>query len=720
MRRQAGRGAVIGPLVIAGVSVDKSSEKKLKKIGVKDSKKLTPKRREKLAKEIEKLAKEILILKIQPCKIDTLRAKGINLDKIEAMRMADIIEMINADKIYIDSLGQKPNKFKNLIKSFLRNKLNTELIVENYLDETIPVVSAASIIAKVERDKSIEEIKKKVNFDFASITYDEKILIEDERGIKRLVKIGELVENQLKRREKKKIYTFGINPKSLKIEKFEITNYIKHPSKKIVNLVLDHGKRIKLSVDHPLFVLSSNGDLVKKHVKDLKKGEYVAASKFIPCSNSIRKINLAKILAKFSTKNQPIFLSGKIIEKIVKNRNKLRKLARKNGYTRTSFYNWVNRRFLPLHLIEDRYLENRYLNDAQIKTTKTTLPAILEFDEDFMWLLGMYVAEGYIHSSYHIGIATTNERFKKRLEKIGKKFNITTTIYPDAVIFNSTLLVKLIRALKLGDNAYNKRIPEFLFSVSTELLKKFLEGYYAGDGYLREGGLFECETRSKKLAEELQWLNLLMKKFTSFKYDRKESRYIIRQLSLDTNSLSPDNIPSLVGKIIRDLRTKNNITLSKLSKASGIRAETISRIELQKNNTIRKQTLLKIIKGFKKLGCKSKKLIKILNSDLCWIKVKSIKNLNKIEPTYDLEIKPRGRKIENFICNGIIVHNSGYPHDENTIEFLKKLIKENRGKRLPSYVRKSWITTQSLQKASWQKKLKEFFFKKNKKNCKED
>lgn len=152
-------------MVIAGVVIDKKDEKKLIAFGVKDSKKLSPKRREELAKQIEEIAKDIVVLRVQACKIDSYRAKKINLDKIEAMKMAEIIEMCNADKIYIDSLEQNTKKFKDLIISFLKNR-NHNLIVENYLDESVPVVSAASIIAKVERDKAIEEIKNKVKFDF--------------------------------------------------------------------------------------------------------------------------------------------------------------------------------------------------------------------------------------------------------------------------------------------------------------------------------------------------------------------------------------------------------------------------------------------------------------------------------------------------------------------------------------------------------------------------
>jgi ribonuclease HII len=155
------KGALIGPLVIAGVAIDKKDEKKLKALGVKDSKELSPKRREELAKDIEEIARNIVVMRVQPCRIDDMRAKGINLDKIEAMKMAEIIEMFDGSKIYVDSLESNSKKFKQIILSFLKKK-DSDLVVENYLDESIPAVSAASIIAKVNRDEAIKDIEKEV------------------------------------------------------------------------------------------------------------------------------------------------------------------------------------------------------------------------------------------------------------------------------------------------------------------------------------------------------------------------------------------------------------------------------------------------------------------------------------------------------------------------------------------------------------------------------
>ena len=179
------KGAVLGPLVVAGVTIDIRSEKKLKALGVKDSKELTPKKREELYKHIESIAKDIFVLKVAPCRIDTYRSMGINLDRIEAMKMAEIIDFNSSGKIFIDSLTHNPPRFKKQIEKFAKNK-NAELVVDNYMDESNIAVSAASIVAKVERDKEIEELKQQVGFDFGvgyphdplTIQFIEKIIKE--------------------------------------------------------------------------------------------------------------------------------------------------------------------------------------------------------------------------------------------------------------------------------------------------------------------------------------------------------------------------------------------------------------------------------------------------------------------------------------------------------------------------------------------------------------
>ena len=157
---EAGRGPVIGPMVIAGVLIDEKDCPKLKKLGVKDSKMLTSEKREKLEKKIRETAKEVHAISIPASEIDEKR-KRMSLNELEAMKMAELIEKFEnkPDKIFIDLPDPDGDKFIMRIRKYI--ELNIQVVAEHKADVKYVQVSAASIIAKVERDRQIAELEKK-------------------------------------------------------------------------------------------------------------------------------------------------------------------------------------------------------------------------------------------------------------------------------------------------------------------------------------------------------------------------------------------------------------------------------------------------------------------------------------------------------------------------------------------------------------------------------
>ena len=159
---EAGRGAVLGPLVLAGVKIDKKDESKLKTLGVKDSKLLSRKQREILYPKVKEIAKDYVVVKVPAKEIDELRER-INLNKIEAMKIGEILNVMKADHAIIDAPQVSTDKFKAIVKSYTNAK--TKLQCENYADMNHVTCAAASILAKVERDWEVDAITKEVNFD---------------------------------------------------------------------------------------------------------------------------------------------------------------------------------------------------------------------------------------------------------------------------------------------------------------------------------------------------------------------------------------------------------------------------------------------------------------------------------------------------------------------------------------------------------------------------
>jgi len=165
---EAGRGAVIGPLIICGYLISEDKLKILKEWKVKDSKLLTPGKRELLSKKLRKLADDLFIIRISAQDIDESLEKS-NLNKMEIEKMQTIINKLKPDKAYIDSVEANTEKFCDKIKAKISEELKEkiEYICENFADRKYPIVGAASIIAKVERDMEIEWLKKKYG-DFGS------------------------------------------------------------------------------------------------------------------------------------------------------------------------------------------------------------------------------------------------------------------------------------------------------------------------------------------------------------------------------------------------------------------------------------------------------------------------------------------------------------------------------------------------------------------------
>lgn len=163
---EAGRGPVIGPLVMAIAVIKKEDEFKLQTLGIKDSKLLTPNKRNELFTVIKDLCKTALVI-ITPAEIDQAVNSNIdNLNWLEARKAAELINQIKTDKVILDCPSSNLEAFKIYINGYVRRKTN--LVVEHKADLNNVIVGAASIIAKVTRDEEIQKIKKELKVDFGS------------------------------------------------------------------------------------------------------------------------------------------------------------------------------------------------------------------------------------------------------------------------------------------------------------------------------------------------------------------------------------------------------------------------------------------------------------------------------------------------------------------------------------------------------------------------
>ncbi|MBC7121490.1 MAG: ribonuclease HII, partial [Candidatus Methanosuratus sp.] len=161
---EAGRGPVVGPMVIAGVLLVEEQIPNLIRIGVKDSKKLTPKAREKLLSGILAIAEDQYVKIISAAEIDTLR-RTENLNQIEAYAMAEIIRRLSPDEVQLGSVDVDEKRFGSEVMR-LTGKVQTISSV-HHAEEKFPAVAAASIVAKTTRDRAVADLRKEYG-DFGS------------------------------------------------------------------------------------------------------------------------------------------------------------------------------------------------------------------------------------------------------------------------------------------------------------------------------------------------------------------------------------------------------------------------------------------------------------------------------------------------------------------------------------------------------------------------
>ena len=163
---EAGRGSLIGPMVLVGLSADKVTRAKLRKLGVRDSKLLSKKKRESLYEQIIDITDfKSICISAKEIDIAVLGKEG-TLNTLEADKTVEIIESLQPQKAYIDCPSINISKYKKEMENTLISKI--KLVPKHKADVNYIEVAAASIIAKVTRDKEIEKIKNKYNIEFGS------------------------------------------------------------------------------------------------------------------------------------------------------------------------------------------------------------------------------------------------------------------------------------------------------------------------------------------------------------------------------------------------------------------------------------------------------------------------------------------------------------------------------------------------------------------------
>ena len=156
---------------MAAAAIKEEDVKKLQYLGVKDSKLLSKEAREEMFDRLHEILLDFRIELIEPDAIDSaLMDPTSNLNWLEAETSARLVSQLNPTIIYVDCPSRNIAAYTKYFKSKLSEGVaeNSEIVMEHKADEKYLIVAAASILAKVIRDRAIEHLINEIGEDFGS------------------------------------------------------------------------------------------------------------------------------------------------------------------------------------------------------------------------------------------------------------------------------------------------------------------------------------------------------------------------------------------------------------------------------------------------------------------------------------------------------------------------------------------------------------------------
>ena len=156
----AGKGPLLGPMILAGVMVNERDMAKLRVLGVKDSKLLSASQRDLLYDLIINVVKNYKVVIVSPKEIDkAVESENSNLNWLESVKFAEIINALKPGRVMVDCPSPNIEAYTEHLRKHL--KVKTHLQCEHHAESKSEAVAAASILAKVTRDREVAKLRKK-------------------------------------------------------------------------------------------------------------------------------------------------------------------------------------------------------------------------------------------------------------------------------------------------------------------------------------------------------------------------------------------------------------------------------------------------------------------------------------------------------------------------------------------------------------------------------
>jgi deoxycytidine triphosphate deaminase/intein/homing endonuclease len=523
---------------------------------------------------------------------------------------------------------------------------------EFVLGSTLERVALPSdLVARLEGKSSLGRLGLLIH---SSLPGNEPVLFLDESGL-RLRPVEEIVTKRLQG----SVVTF--DPESFETGYCEVTGWVESGNDRIFEVGLASGRTVRVTAGHNLFSLDRHGDVVKMRAQQLTEGTLIAIPRRIPDPPTSSAVFDLRALIPEALVDSMMF-EGPTIDEAFGDARTVELLY--ESVRHSSWYE-KNRR-LPGEVARASravWPELGGRDRVRPRGARYGLPAVWEVDEDLAWLIGFYVAEGY-RRPRQVVFSNTDQRLLARVDSILARWDLPRYLAAGSITCASSMLSQFLDWIGTGGKAPTKRVPVSAFHWPRQLLEALLEGMLDGDG-THSGSDRRCYwSSSPGLVGDLLYLaqRLNMRASASF---RDRARHGLFQVSLPRNEHKLLTSVPLVDRLLVQARQRAGFTQAEAARMLGYKHATdLCNLENRSGrDSVRRATLRRFAELYRRTipGTEeTSKIVRLAEGGISWDRVEGVVDTGLIEPVYDLEVRPGGRKVENFVAGtgGVFVSNT--------------------------------------------------------------
>jgi dCTP deaminase len=455
----------------------------------------------------------------------------------------------------------------------------------------------------------------------------------------------------------------GFDPETLEVTFFPITGWFEGPPDRIYEIRLASGRSVRVTAGHNLFTLDRDGRIEKVRTAALKPGTLVAIPRRLPDpALEPPQLDLLELVPEGDM--EWLVIEGPTIRQVLEQPESV-DLLRDFGFAGGSIAFYRRTGAMPLPVARQvPGLIGRLGPDDRLRPRggRYGLPVLLPVETELAWLLGFYVAEGYRRRGQAV-FSNTDSAVLDRVERVLRALELP--VYRrerESVSCTSRLLAALLGWLGTGGGAHTKRLPSGILGWPDEHLHSLLEGMMDGDG--SRGDVRDSYwSSSPGLVEDVLLLGTRLGLRAAAYHRLRQGRSLFQVAfpAREHKLLAPVPLPD---RLLVDIRKELGLTQAQAAVVAGFKWPTdLNNIERRsKRDAVHRKTLGRLRDAYRGVGStpSSGRLDALVDGGVAWDRVEEVIDMGVAETIFDLEVRPAGRHVENFVAGsgGVFVSNT--------------------------------------------------------------